>query len=254
MTVQEAKNKLVATAKAELGYREGSNNYTKFSADPNITKLYGWTPQNQPWCCTFVNWAFLTTFGYDLGSKLTYGGTASCNNSAQLFKNNGAWSNFPQVGDQAFFYSGGGINHTGLVVEIQGTAFYTIEGNYSDKVSQVRHNVGNSDVAGFGRPKWELIDKEEQKPVAVTTAPAADIKSHYWKPSELRHGTKGTDVFVLQALLVAKNFYANNRTSEIDGDFGAKTTAAVNAAKQFHGLLANGICDQSLWKKLLEVG
>ena len=95
MTQSEAKQKLINTAKTQVGYREGSNNWNKFADDPMIAKLYGWVPQNQPWCCTFVNWCFLTTFGYDIGSKLTYGGTAACANSAQLFRNNGAFVHFP---------------------------------------------------------------------------------------------------------------------------------------------------------------
>ncbi len=78
--------------------------------------------------------------------------------------------------------------------------------------------------------------------------------SHVWKPQALKYGSKGTDVFVLQAHLVAKNFFTNNTKNEIDGDFGAKTTAAVNSAKQFYGMLANGECDDALWKRLLEVG
>lgn len=78
--------------------------------------------------------------------------------------------------------------------------------------------------------------------------------SHVWKPQALKYGSKGTDVFVLQSHLVAKNFYTNNTKKEIDGDFGAKTTAAVNSAKQFYGMLANGECDDALWKRLLEVG
>lgn len=78
--------------------------------------------------------------------------------------------------------------------------------------------------------------------------------SHNWKPTELKHGARGTDVYVLQALLIARNFFTNNNPKEIDGQFGAKTQAAVNSAKQFYGMLANGECDLPLWKRLIEVG
>lgn len=251
MTEQEAKNKLVDLARSQLGYREGANNYTKYAADPMITRLYGWTPQNQPWCCTFVNWCFLTAFGYDAGSKLTYGGTAACSNSAQLFMNNGAYVHFPQIGDQAFFYASGGINHTGIVVAVDGTIFKTIEGNYSDKVSEVTHNVGSSDVAGFGRPNWPIVAKES---AAEQEKEPSKETSHTWKPKLIKYGAKGADVFVLQSHLVVKKFYTNNITKEIDGDYGAKTQAAVNSAKQFYGLMANGECDEALWKRLFETG
>lgn len=257
MTIQEAKKKLVDLAKSQVGYREGNNNYNKYASDPMITKLYGWNPQNQPWCCVFANWCYLTAFGYDIGSRLTYGGTAACANSAQLFKSAGAWSSFPEVGDQAFFYSGGGINHTGIVVSVEGTAFTTVEGNYSDKVSSVRHNVGASDVAGFGRPKWELLQSgaitDEKETVNAEKPQNLNLESHNWKPESLKYGAKGTDVFLLQSALVVKRFYANNDRKEIDGDFGAKTQAAVNQAKKFYCMMANGECDKSLWKRLLEV-
>lgn len=79
------------------------------------------------------------------------------------------------------------------------------------------------------------------------------IKSHDWKPESLKYGAKGVDVYVLQAVLVARNFFGNNSPKEVDGQFGAKTQAAVNSAKQFYGMLANGECDLPLWKRLMEV-
>lgn len=257
MTIEKAKKKLIDLAKSQVGYREGANNYTKYADDPGITKLYGWTPQNQPWCCVFVNWCYLTTFGYDIGSGLTYGGTAACSNSAQLFKSAGAWKNTPEVGDQAFFLSGGGINHTGIVVEVNGSSFTTVEGNYSDKVSSVRHNVGSGDVAGFGRPNWSLVQSiavtDEKETVNTEKPQNLNLESHNWKPQTLKYGAVGTDVYLLQSALVVKHFYANNDRKEIDGEFGVKTQAAVNQAKKFYGMMANGECDEALWKRLLSI-
>lgn len=261
MTKQEAVNRLVQLAKGELGYREGTNNWTKYAADPNITKLYGWTPQNQPWCCTFVNWCFLTAFGYDAGSRMTYGGTAACNNSAQLFRNAGAFTYFPEVGDQAFYYSGGGINHTGIVVAVEGTQFTAIEGNYSDKVSSVRHNIGSGDVAGFGRPNWKIAsdgkdagqgtDGGAGKPAAGTDAGKTEEKEedHGWRPSLLRAGNSySADCVVLQALLNVKHFPCG----AADGFYGAKTAAAVGRAQRYYGLEIDNICGPATWGRLLE--
>lgn len=255
MTIAEAKKKLVDLAKSQIGYHEGSGNQTKYASDQMITKLYGWNVQGQPWCCTFVNWTFMTAFGYDIGSRLTYGGTAACSNSAQLFKSAGAWRNTPEVGDQAFFLSGGGINHTGIVVEVNGPSFTTIEGNYSDKVSSVRHNVGAGDVAGFGRPNWSLVQSvavtDGKDNVSSENKEKLNLNSHVWKPETLKYGSTGIDVYVLQGILVVKHFYVDNNKREIDGEFGAKTQAAVNNAKKFYGMMANGECDEALWKRLL---
>ena len=81
-----------------------------------------------------------------------------------------------------------------------------------------------------------------------------DLNSHIWKPETLKYGSTGIDVYVLQGILVAKKFYADNNRREIDGEYGAKTQAAVNQAKKFYGMIANGVCDKPLLKRLLEVG
>ena len=159
MTIQEEKNKLVALARSQVGYREGANNYNKYAEDPRITQLYGWNVQNKPWCGTFVNWCFLNAFG-TVGGKMTYGGSAACATQANYYKNNGAFTQSPAVGDQIFFYSGDGINHTGIVVEVNGMAIRTVEGNYSDKVSLCTYTQGNTSIAGYGRPKWSLAADE----------------------------------------------------------------------------------------------
>ncbi len=258
MNKTEAVSKLIALAKGELGYREGANNYTKYAEEPMIQRLYGWKPQNQPWCCVFVNWCFLTAFGYDIGSRLTYGGTAACANSASLFRAKGALKTTPEVGDQAFYYSGGGINHTGIVVEVDGSSFAAIEGNYSDKVSEVRHTVGSKDVAGFGRPKWDLVASYQQvKPspdtgtsqVQTGQKPVADQEDHSWKPPLLRQSdTYKPDVVVLQALLNVKGFPCG----EADGYYGPKTATAVSRAQHYYGIAQDCICGPETWKRMLK--
>ena len=255
MTIAEAKKKLVDLAKSQVGYHEGSGNQTKYASDPMITKLYGWNVQGQPWCCTFVNWTFMTAFGYDLGSRLTYGGTAACSNSAQLFKSAGAWKNTPEVGDQAFFLSGGGINHAGIVAEVNGSSFTTIEGNYSDKVSSVRHNTGASDVAGFGRPNWSSVQSvavtDGKENVSSENKENLPLEKHDWTPPLLRQSdTFKPDVVVLQALLNVKDFPCG----DADGYYGPKTATAVSRAQYFYGLEQDCICGPKTWSKLLQVG
>ena len=253
-TIEEAKNKVVQLANSQVGYREGTNNYNKYADDPKITQLYGWCPQNQPWCCVFANWVYLNALGYDIGSRLTYGGTAACSASADLFKAAGAFVHFPEVGDQAFYYSGGGINHTGIVVAVDGTVFTAIEGNYSDKVSSVRHNIGSSDIAGFGRPNWKIISGAKDSGTVIVTkpaSPAAEEPSHEWKPQLLSMSNSYKDDCVtLQALLNSRHFACGSA----DGFFGAKTQAAVNRFQAWAGLEVDGVCGPATWKKLLEVG
>ena len=264
MTVEEAKKKLVEVAKSQVGYHEGANNYNKYAEDPRITKLYGWNVQNQPWCCTFVNWCFFDAFG-DIGAKMTYGGSAACANQASLYKKNNAFYNTPELGDQIFFYSGGGINHTGIVVEVSSNSIKTVEGNYSDKVSQCSYTIGSSKIAGYGRPDWDLVNEAERPWVVVQNGQivnssaqqkeetdgkpvTASKENHDWQPPLLKNDPNHyfAAVCVLQGLLNCHNW----DSGKVDGYFGAKTEAAVNKARRYYGMDATSTCDAELWNKL----
>lgn len=277
MTIQEAKQKLVSLARSQVGYHEGVNNQNKYADDPRVTTLYGWNVQNQPWCGTFVNWCFLNAFG-TIGGQMTYGGSAACAAQANLYKNNGAFTQSPLVGDQIFFYSGGGINHTGIVVEVNGGTIRTVEGNYSDKVSLCTYTAGNSVIAGYGRPKWSLAANEavdEDFEMADTSSDAylnalaglvgakppvannlqqnlqqvaTKEENHSWNPPLLKYDPNNyyESVKLLQAELNVHNF----DSGKADGYYGAKTQVSVNKAKRFYGMDADGICDKELWKKL----
>jgi len=258
MTIEQAKQKLVALAKSQVGYHEGANNYNKYADDPLIAKLYGWSPQNTYWCCTFTNWCYLTAFGYDIGSRLTYGGTAACESSAQLFKDNNAWVTFPNVGDVAFYYANGKIGHEGIVVAIDGTQFAAIEGNYSDKVSEVKHNIGRSDVAGFGRPNWKLVEglkdtgdtdagdsgQSGQKPAE----PKPTEPSHKLIPPLIRIGSVNDAVSLAQSALNLRNYDCG----KVDREFGPKTQNAVYRFQKDFGLVQDGIVGNATWTVLLE--
>ena len=266
MKEEEAKKRLVEVAKSQVGYHEGANNYNKYAEDARITKLYGWDVQNQPWCCTFATWCFFEAFG-DIGGQMTYGGSAACANQAALYRKNRAFYQKAEVGDQIFFYSNGGINHTGIVVEVNGSTIRTVEGNYSDKVSECTYVVGNSVIAGYGRPNWSLALEDLEKPWIVVEnghvvnssewakeeegKPASTEKpkeNHDWSPPLLRYAPDDyyEAVKLLQALLNVHRF----DSGKADGYYGAKTIAAVNKAKRFYGLEVDDICDYDLWKCL----
>lgn len=165
MTVNEAKQKVIAVAVNNLGYHEVGDNRTKFAEGTWDNQFYGWELNGQPWCDVFADYCYCEPFGIAKGKTLTYqtgGGSALCSASAQYYKNNGAWFNYPEPGDQIFFYYGGAINHTGIVESVQGscanwTSCTTIEGNSSDMVARRTYYRGNSAVAGFGRPNWKIV-------------------------------------------------------------------------------------------------
>lgn len=166
MTIEQAREKLLAVARAELNYHEGYNNYIKYAEGSWDNQFYGWDLQNQPWCDVFVDYCFTHAFTMQEGAAMTYQtvgrGSALCKTSAAYYKNNNAFYSYPEVGDQVFFYYGGDINHTGIIESVQGegnnwTSITTIEGNSNDQVSRNTYRKGNSIIAGFGRPKWSIV-------------------------------------------------------------------------------------------------
>lgn len=128
------------------------------------------------------------------------------------------------------------------------------------KVVHARSSEGNTTpgdqsgnevrVQNYWNYPWRAVLRYRGKETATEKTKDSEVKSHNWKPQTLKYGAKGFDVYTMQALLIVKNFYATQDKKEIDGEFGAKTQAAVNSAKRFYGLVANGECDQALWERL----
>jgi hypothetical protein len=179
-----AVDKVLSIAKAEEGYREGFsnghyNNKNKFS--PEVPGLE-WS-NYQPWCATFVSWVALKAGVADL-----YPRTASCATAVSWFKNKGRFSEYPAVGAQIFFGSGGG-SHTGLVRDFDADFVYTIEGNTNDSGSAEGNGVylkkrarRDAYVYGYGYPKFaEGIKSADPRfageaPKPSTTKPTTPAK------------------------------------------------------------------------------
>lgn len=263
MTLQEAVNKLLDTARAELNYHEGYNNYIKYAQGSWDNQFYGWELQNQPWCDVFVDWCFCQTFGLQTGAAMTYqtvgSGSALCSASASYYEKNNAFYNYPQPGDQVFFYSGGAINHTGLVESVTGsgtnwTSFTTIEGNSSDQVARRTYNRGDNKVAGFGRPKWSLVAQGgtiQSTPAQqqITTAQKAQQKyqSHTYniKINLLKKGDYGPQVNSMQSLLNTKGFKC-----KVDGKFGDDTFKTLKEFQTKVNIEADGEFGQEAFTAL----
>ncbi len=176
--------KLIATAQAEIGYLEkttnhqlddptanaGSGNYTKYARDLDAIGWYNGAKNGYAWCAVFVAWCLQKTFGVEEALTMTYqslGGLgASCTYLMGYYKSAGAFYATPQVGDQILFTSDGGSScyHTGLVVAVDGSKVYTIEGNTSSAsgvdanggaVAAKSYALGYDKIAGYGRPNYE---------------------------------------------------------------------------------------------------
>ena len=286
MTVDQAIDKVIDLAKSEEGYHEkasnsqlddptansGGANWTKYAAFIDSSPdFYNGKKNGYAWCDVFVDYLFVKSFGFDVGRRMLCqplnSAGAGCFYSAEYYKSAGRWHrNAPNRGDQIFFsYSPGEYSHTGLVIEVNGDTVTTIEGNTSDSVGRRTYNIGNQSIAGYGTPNWKLVEnwvvvehgqivnssewaKDEDTATAVLQPTAPSPENHSWQPPLLKYAPDDyfAAVCVLQGILNCRNW----DSGKVDGYFGAKTQAAVNRARRFFDMDADGICDAELWKRL----
>lgn len=179
-SIQEAINAVLLCAANEVGYMEkasakdlynkianaGSSNYTKYGKE--MHSVYP-SVMDYPaaWCDAFVDWCFYTTFGICNAKKILAGDFNDYTvASANLYKNKKAWhTSNPKAGDQIFFKNSTRIYHTGIVYKVDSKYVYTYEGNTSNgsaivanggMVCSKKYTLNNSNIAGYGRPLYEL--------------------------------------------------------------------------------------------------
>jgi len=260
MTVSEARTKLIALARSQVGYKEGANNFNKYAADPRITRLYGWDVQYQPWCCVYVNWCFMEAFGEETGRQMTCGGSAACSNQANLYRGAGRFVSTPEPGDQIFFNVAGGINHTGIVIEVSGSNVKTVEGNYSDGVGIGSYIMGSPRIAGYGRPVWSLAAEipAEAPAESVSGTDTEKPKTQQMCRAELpvlREGDSGVEVERLQTLLIGRGYYCGGRRyggrEAPDGEFGPATAVAVRDIQLAAKIKRDGVVGADTWAALI---
>jgi hypothetical protein len=192
-----AVEKLITTAKSEVGYLEkktnnlldsktanaGMNNYTKYARDLDKLGVYNTAKNGYSWCDVFVDWCLIKTFGLMNAMTMTHQPLgkdgASCTNSAKYYKDAGKfYINNPKVGDQIFFTNDNGKTycHTGLVTAIKNGKVYTIEGNTSSKVGVVAnggcvaeksYSLTYNKIGGYGRPNYALVEEEDDEDMNV---------------------------------------------------------------------------------------
>lgn len=190
MNKKEAVNKLIAFAKKEVGYKESATNVTKYAKFfDDLRKqgvlVYNYPKQGASWCDIFVDYCFVQCFGVDEGLKMIYQPKescgAGCKYSAEYYKKKKAFYISPEVGDQIFFGNPGSEKHTGIVVRVSGASVYTVEGNKDNQVKSCTYRMDNRNIAGYGRPNWDIVVNEKEEPAPaprpaeppVSTKPAA---------------------------------------------------------------------------------
>lgn len=183
-------NDLINLGKAEDGYLEkksnaylddkkknaGYNNFTKYARDLDAIKdFYNGKKQGFPWCCVFVAWLFVKTFGVDRTRELLNYPVKSLGAAVEYakgyFVKKGQYYSSPMKGDNIFFRNGKGLTHIGLVYDSDSKYVYTIEGNTSGgsvvvaeggAVCLKKYSLSNSGIDGYGRPSYS--DSERGNP------------------------------------------------------------------------------------------
>lgn len=250
---------LIGFAQGQVGYQEGANNYNKYAEDSNLTKLYGWNVQNQPWCDVFVDEAFIQCFGYEDAKALTYQfdgcSGAACRFSANYYQNHGAYYQYPEVGDQIFFIYDGAINHTGIVVSIDGNQVITVEGNSSDSVRRNSYAKTNPIIAGYGRPNWSVladvddpVDKPQEKP-QEETAPEVNILYMTTRMPIIKPNMAKIPLECVRTLQIILNGKGENLT--VDSLYGWKTQTATENWQKNHSLEPDKEVGALTWRSLL---
>lgn len=210
-----AVTKVIRIAEAEVGYKEkasnkdlnsktanaGSGNYTKYGRD--MHNVYPKTMDfPAAWCDAFVDWCFYSAFGKDLAPKMLCGTFDDYTvNSANFYKKAGRWFTSPEIGDQIFFKNSGGICHTGIVYEIHDGNVYTIEGNKSNEVKYGVYSLKDSSIAGYGRPRWELVNGDIQPTKSIEEV-AREVIAGKWGVGDVRKqllAENGYDYATVQA-------------------------------------------------------
>ena len=249
MTEIEAKNKVIQLAESQIGYKETGKNITKYAQDFDTLypDFYNTKKQGADWCDMFVDWLFVTAFGEENAKKMLYqpskSAGAGCKYSAQYYKNNNAFYKTPELGDQIFFYVGGEINHTGIVVSITNEQVITIEGNCSNQVKKQYHKKNASNIAGYGRPNWSVVS--DIKPVEVKTV---NIEMPV-----LSYGSRGEEVKTWQILMNGFGYVgANGKPLTEDGVFGDNVLFATKKYQKDCGMNADGIVGKKSWTKALK--
>jgi hypothetical protein len=94
-----------------------------------------------PWCAYFVSWVARAA-GVPIGRGGA--GIAGTGGIASWAQRTGRWTHLPRPGDVAVF---GG--HAGIVESVSGSRMTTIDGNWSNRVSEVHRSRG--EAIGFAR-------------------------------------------------------------------------------------------------------
>ena len=232
MSVERTRERIVLIGNCFLGYREGCNNDNIFG------DWYG--IPNRPWCAMFVSYC-MNKAGVLPNVVKKF---ASCSIGWNWFRSKGQTRNrgyIPQKGDIIFFdldpEKGNGIDHVGIVNNVNEEYIYALEGNHDDQVNIYKYHINDSKIYGYAVPDYTGEEIIENNP----------SESYTNKPLVYK-GKTGETVKYIQNKLINKGYFLG-RTGA-DGIFGFQTEKAVRQFQIDSNLSADGIIGPLTWEKL----
>ena len=217
-------SKVVSIAAGQVGYKEGKNNSNKYGA------AYGMN--NVSWCMEFIWWCFKQ-------AGMDWYKTASCTACYKHYASRAVSRDALRKGDVVFFDwdHSGDCDHVGIVESVGSSRITTIEGNTSS---------GNAGSQSNGDGVYRRYRTRSQ--IAKAIRPAYEAETNGGGTcnvtvQEVKNGSKGGSVYVLQAFLKAKGYY----TGKVDGIAGSLTEKAIKAFQKAMGLSQDGIAGQKTW-------
>ena len=251
-------NTVIAIAKEEDGYLEkksnsqldsktanaGSKNYTKYWRDLADWGLGNY--QAQYWCAGFIHWCFVKAYGLKAAKNLLlHAPYISCDTLAEKSKAAGQRYTRPQKGDVVVFWNGSRFSHTGLVYQVSGGYFYTIEGNTSGASGVVAN--GGGVVAG---KKYKIagtshrFHRPDYADVSGSGKPETTEGGNYmFECKTVQSGETGTHVLLVQEILRARGYKGKDgKELALDRECGANTIYAIANYQRDREKVDPGIC------------
>ena len=195
-------NKVLTTAKGQIGYKETGKNQTKYSKyfDTTAWQFFNTKKQGAEWCSIFVHWCLCQNIAPDKVRKIL-GEPAAKNNCAagvkyfyEYMKSKKLIVKTPQAGDIIFLNSFG---HVGIVESVD-DKIHTIEGNKGDAVKRCTYTKTSSKISAYGRPDYKSVEIKAETPAPVKVAspvPAASFNKIFNKEY---HTTKAVPLLTLR--------------------------------------------------------
>ena len=181
-------NKVLTTAKGQIGYKETGKNNTKYAKyfDTTAWQFFNTKKQGAEWCSIFVHWCLCQNIAPDKVRKIL-GEPAAKNNCAagvkyfyEYMKSKKLIVKTPQAGDIIFLNSFG---HVGIVESVD-DKIHTIEGNKGDAVKRCTYTKSSSKISAYGRPDYKSVEIKAETPAPVkvlSPVPAASFNKIFNK-------------------------------------------------------------------------